>query len=110
PRLEAGPEVAVVVDLPVEHHPDRAVLVGQRLVPARQIDDAEPAHSEPDRTVRVDALVVRTPVMDGLTHCANNSGVDRFAPVFMKLSGYAAHGRVIFFPRMRKRFPNFRSW
>ena len=49
-RVPAGVELraqlAIVVDLAVEDHPDRAVLVADRLMAAGEIDDAQPAHAE----------------------------------------------------------------
>jgi hypothetical protein len=42
-RLEVAPQLDVIVDLAVHHDPDRLVLVGQRLGPGLEIDDAEAA-------------------------------------------------------------------
>ena len=44
--LEVAPQLAVVVDLAVEDDPDGAVLVGDRLMAAFEVDDAEPAHRQ----------------------------------------------------------------
>jgi hypothetical protein len=44
--LELGPHRRVVVDLAVERDPDRLVLVGERLMPAGEIDDAQAAVRE----------------------------------------------------------------
>ena len=45
--LEARAQLGVVVDLAVEGDPDRAVLVGHRLVPGRrQVDDRQPPVAE----------------------------------------------------------------
>jgi len=44
--LQLIAELSVVVDLAVEHHGDRPVLVVDRLVAAGQIDDAQPAHPQ----------------------------------------------------------------
>jgi hypothetical protein len=38
----------IVVDLAVEDDPDRAVLIGKRLVSPGQVDDRQPAKTEPD--------------------------------------------------------------
>ena len=51
-------QASVVVDLAVEDDPDRLVFVGDRLVPALQVDDAEPAHADADVPVHVLAVVV----------------------------------------------------
>ena len=58
-RLEPVPQGGEVVDLAVEDGPDGAVLVGQRLMPAGQVDDREPA--EPERGVGVAIASPRRP-------------------------------------------------
>lgn len=40
-RFEFGPELGEVVDLPVEDHDDRAVLVEQGLLAGRDVDDRQ---------------------------------------------------------------------
>ncbi len=58
-RAELGPQQAVVVDLAVVGHPDRAVLVRQRLPPgARHVDDRQPPVAEDDLAPLVQPLVV----------------------------------------------------
>ncbi len=42
-RFELGAQLGEVVDLAVEDDPDRAVLVGHRLIAGGEIDDAQPA-------------------------------------------------------------------
>ena len=51
-RLELGADVGEVVDLAVEDDPDRAVLVGERLIAGREIDDAQAAMPEADPGAR----------------------------------------------------------
>src|SRR5262245_16096275 len=65
PGLEAMPaldqrltQLDMVVDLAVENRPDRAVLVGERLVAGLQIDDAEPPVPQSHRPAHVIAVVV----------------------------------------------------
>jgi hypothetical protein len=38
----------IIVDLAVEDDPDRAILIGKRLVSPGQVDDRQPAKTEPD--------------------------------------------------------------
>ena len=45
-RDELRAQLAVVVDLAVEDHPDGAVFVANRLVAAGEVDDAQAAHAE----------------------------------------------------------------
>ena len=66
--LELDAQLAVVVDLAVEHEPNRAVLVRDRLVSRLEIDDREPPETEAERDpvvvlLDVQSLVVR--VRDG---------------------------------------------
>ena len=50
----------MVVDLAIEHDPERAVFVRNRLMPARHIDNAEPPHADADCAIRIKAFVVGT--------------------------------------------------
>ena len=59
PGLEPAPEGGEVVDLAVEDGPDRAVLVRERLMPAGQVDDRQPAEPERGVVVAVGPGVVR---------------------------------------------------
>ena len=72
----------VIVDLAVEHDQDVAVLVRDRLVPAGQVDDAEPPHAEADPALDERAPVVRAAMADRVAHPADLglgdvSGADR---------------------------------
>src|SRR5262249_46590746 len=58
PRRKLLLETPIVVDLAVLNDPDGPVLVGNRLVPPLQIDDAEPAHADTDMSVHILAVVV----------------------------------------------------
>ena len=91
--LETISQLAIVVDLSVQHDQHAAVFVGDRLPSAGQIDDAQAAH--PDRGVSVDihALVVGTPMADALEHPPQNFYVNRLADVLID-SGDAAHWEV----------------
>ena len=66
----------MVVDLAVEHRPDRAPLVGDRLVATLHIDHAEPprADAHAGLAVRVDAFVVGPTVPHRLVHRSHRGG------------------------------------
>ena len=51
-RLELVPQLDVVVDLAVLHHPEAAVLVEERLVATLEVDDREPVLAMPKRPSR----------------------------------------------------------
>ena len=93
-RLELGPDVHVVVDLAAERDPDRAVLVGHRLMAGRpQVDDREPSVRERDPVLgRVPrAAVVRPSVVDELAHRRDELLVDREAVARAEDARDAAH-------------------
>jgi hypothetical protein len=67
-RLEPGPQRAVIVDLAVEYDAHGAVLVEDRLVAARQIDDGESAHPQCDRALDEIASIVGTAMGHRVAH------------------------------------------
>src|SRR5438270_6086899 len=67
-----------VVDFAVKNHPYAAVLVVNRLLPAREVNDAKPAHAEADISRHVRALFIGTAVYDGLGHPPNFFDADNF--------------------------------
>src|SRR6266516_231637 len=97
-RVSAGQEPAaelpVVVDLPVEDDDLRAILVEDRLAPARQIDDAEPPHPEADGARYIDALVVRPPMPDRVAHPPNRGSGGGPRGVSVYDSDDTAHANV----------------
>ena len=66
--LEPAPQRGEVVDLAIEDGPDGAVLIGERLMPSRQIDDRQPAKPERGMIVAIDAGIVRPAVSDPVHH------------------------------------------
>src|SRR5262249_55493018 len=69
--LELGSQFAKVVDFTVEDDPDRTILVVDRLVAGRQIDDAQAPHSECDPLIDPRAFVVRATMADDVAHPAH---------------------------------------
>src|SRR6185437_10170809 len=67
-RDELAAQILIIVDFAVKNDPDRAVFVGNRLVSAREIDDAQPAHANGALTIDVDTLVIRTAMADLRAH------------------------------------------
>src|SRR5262249_53419749 len=62
---QARTQLLVVVDLPVEDDPDRAVFVPNGLMPRREVDDAQPSHSDGGAIVCVHSNVIRS----AMDHC-----------------------------------------
>jgi alpha-L-fucosidase len=91
--LKLGAEIEKVVDLTIENHPDGSVFVKDWLLTARQINNAEAAHSEGDITLDKDAFGIRTTVNDGFTHAVNESRVDLFTTIGIDHSGNSTHSK-----------------
>src|SRR5919108_1851137 len=66
--LELVPELAIVVDLAVEHDPDGGVLVRHGLLAAGQVDDAQTAHAERHTVSEIDAFLVRSAMDHDAAH------------------------------------------
>src|SRR5258708_10448324 len=83
----------VVVDFPVQHNPKPAILVGDRLVAARQINDAEPSESEANALTAIDTLVVRPTMNNGFVHLMDDFLRERLAALVLEDAANSAHGR-----------------
>ncbi len=76
--FEFGSDLAIVVQLAVHHHDDRAVAVKNRLVAGLQIDDRQPPHPECDRVVDPHPFGIWPAMHDRLAHRVQHGlGVDR---------------------------------
>ena len=91
--LELGADVGEVVDLAVEDDPDRPVLVGERLIARRQIDDAQTAMSEADAGTDEEAVGVGPAMRDDVGHRRESAAIDRLSRVEVDFSSDAAHIR-----------------
>ena len=92
--FQPGPDLAVVVELPVLHGPDPPVFVGDGLVPALDVDDAESAHPEADAVGQIRAAVVGAAVRHDVRHPIEPLGRDHGArfPAQLDDSADSAHG------------------
>ena len=90
--LEFLAQLREVVDLAIKHDPDRLVLVGHRLMTAREVDNRETTESESQAAGVEVALVVRPPVRDGRCHCAYRGRRDGSLVGKVVLAADAAHG------------------
>ena len=68
PRLERAAQLDEVVDLAKAHDPDRVVFIGDRLVAAGQVDDAQPPGGEADPGGREKAVAVGDAVSQQSRH------------------------------------------
>ena len=105
-RLELGADLGEVVDLAVEDDPDRAVLVRQRLIAGRKVDDAETTVAEADALADVEPVGVGAAVRDDARHRGEAFTIDRICRVEIEFAGDAAHVRkppIEVGPRRRRR-------
>ena len=63
-----------VVDLPIEDDPDRLILIVDRLMAGRQVDDAQPAHAQGGLPVDIEPFVVGPAVDDDVGHPLEQGG------------------------------------
>src|SRR5260370_165568 len=72
-------KLGVVVDLPVEDDPQRAVLIADRLVAAGEVDDRQPPATARDALAYAGPFVVRPSMRDAgahsVEHLRNRSGI-----------------------------------
>ena len=67
-RAELALDLLEVVDLAVGDDLDRAVLVGERLLAAGEVDDREPAHGQADARQQNAAFFVGSPMVQRPDH------------------------------------------
>ena len=73
---QIGVQFAKIVDLAIEDHPTRAVLVAHRLMAGRrQIDDRQSPKCQPRRPKNLDTLVVWAAVADRIGHAAQHVAI-----------------------------------
>src|SRR5450432_1485037 len=58
----------VIVDLAVEDHPERAVLIRNGLMAGAEVNDAETAHADGAAAFDMEAFVVRTAMANPVAH------------------------------------------
>ena len=89
--FELTPQLEVIVDFTVEHDPHSPVLVVNRLLAGRQVDNAQPPHAYADATGYVNAFVVRPAVRECLAHPSYVFNIGLVAAVRTNDAGYSTH-------------------
>src|ERR1700722_1704847 len=69
-------QLGKVVDLAIEDNPDSFVFIEYRLMPARQVDDAEASHPHSHASFYKDAFIIGPAMHNGFTHPVNGRVVD----------------------------------
>jgi len=89
--FELAAQFGKIVDFSVEDNPDGFVFVENRLMSTRQVDNAEPAHSQSNAVFDKYSFVVGTAMHDGFAHPVNSGVIRHMASVSVDDSRYAAH-------------------
>ncbi len=91
-RQQPLAQLAIVVDLAVEYRQHTAILICDRLVAARDVDNAESSHPERDARLDVRAALVGTAVNDRVCHAAQTRLVElRLDAIAHRYSADTAH-------------------
>src|SRR2546425_9607313 len=91
-------QLAIVVDLAVENNPGGAVLIMNRLLSVREIDDREPPHRQSHPIAEIETVIVRTTMTNRLVHAREQLTINRSA-VFVNYSCNATHDLLRPFPK-----------
>ena len=90
--VSSGMSVAEVVDLAVEDDDDAAVLVVERLLAAREVDDRQPAMTEADAGLEMKAVAVRTAMLVREVHALDDTRIDSALAREIDDTDNSAHG------------------
>jgi hypothetical protein len=75
-RFEFPDERLEIIDFTVEDYGDTAILVPQRLLPRRHVDDRQPPVPKRNARFGMQTAFVRTPMMLGLVHSRDEVAAD----------------------------------
>jgi len=86
-------ELGVVVNLTVKDDPDRPILIGERLMAALDVDDAEAAHSQAGAIGYQGSSIVGSTMQDPVVHFEQGGVVGTLTGPIVKDATDAAHIR-----------------
>jgi hypothetical protein len=75
--LQVSTQFLVVVDLSIAHNRDRAIFIGNGLIPGLQVDDAQSAEAETDAWFNKIPVPIRSTVGHHVRHAMKHVPVDR---------------------------------
>jgi hypothetical protein len=87
-----SPQRLVVVNLAIEHDPNRLVFVGDGLPPAGKIDDGEATKAQSKPRLEVKGRVVWPAVRDGVRHTLYLGSIDTAR---VQYAYKTTHGRLV---------------
>src|SRR5882757_381765 len=88
-------QAGVVIDLAVEDNGDRAIFVGDGLVAASDVYDAEAAHPDGEGAVGMESIIVGPAVGDDLAHGSQSGRFGARITGEFENSGDPAHSRFL---------------
>ena len=93
----------MVIDLAVEDDPDILVLVGQRLMAALDVNDAQPPHGQADILFDEEAFVVGPAMRDPAVHAGQHVTLDVPVAIGKEDAADSTHIRVVSLRAFRSR-------
>jgi hypothetical protein len=90
-RGKLGHQWLKIVDFTIINDANRPILVEERLVPGRKINDRQTSVAETDTRLDVVAVAVRSTMTDYLGHAPQQGSIDLVSPAIVKDTRYAAH-------------------
>src|SRR5262245_29173754 len=91
-RLQLGDQLLVVVDLAVVDDDDRLVLVVQRLLPGRDVDDGQAPVPERNAGLMMLAPRIRTAMRLRVIHAPQQSAIELALVLNIDNASNSAHG------------------
>src|SRR5207302_7682984 len=92
--FQALAQIGVVINLAVENNPDGAGFVAEGLMPSGNVNNAEPPHTQPDRAVGVNAVIVRPAMRHHDAHLPHHGRVNARVLTELHDPGDSAHSYV----------------
>ena len=99
--LQPGAQLAMVVDLAVKDDGEGAVLLKNRLLTAREVDNAQAAHCHPDVTLDKESIIVRTTVDYLSVHRGQDVALNAASVIRIQDSADSAHSASHLFRHRR---------
>ena len=76
-RFQLSAQFKVVIYFTVEHDPDRAIFIADRLMPPSKIDNGEAHAAQTNLLICEDPTVVGSAMADGVQHPVNRHRIRR---------------------------------
>jgi hypothetical protein len=74
--FEFGAKLEEIVNLSVKNHPNCLVLIVDRLLASRYVNNAQPSNAQSHAALHVDTFLVGSAVENALAHTMNRGSID----------------------------------